>query len=194
MERVERILNVPIIETQVYNSELIGLFTCGNANTIIIPGIADVPKNLPKDIRVVRLASETHAEFNKYTAIGNLVLANNNGAIIASGFSKKTAQTICKALGVPVKLSTIAGLETVGSCGIATDAGVLVHPEATEDELELIEKVLKVPVGLGTLNHGTPFVGACAVANSNGVLTGFSTTPVEVTRLEGALQGMPVEE
>jgi len=188
IERVRKCLDVPLIPTMVYNSPLIGMFSAGNSRGVIITSLSNRPENIPQDIPVTLM----HTSDN-YTALGNLILANNRGAIIAPGFSRESEGIIGKALGVPVVKSTLAGLETVGSCGIATDEGAVVHPEATEAEIRLVEKTLGVRVGIGTLNHGNPFSGACGIANINGAIVGSATTPIEITRFESALQGNPLD-
>ena len=38
--------------------------------------------------------------------------------------------------GVPVEAGTIAGLDIVGTCGIVTNKGGLVHIDATDEEIE----------------------------------------------------------
>ena len=189
IERVRRCLDVPLIPTSVYHSPLIGMFSCGNSNGILVTSLSEPLRGIPQDIPVTLMHT-----LDNYTALGNLILANNRGAVIASGFCNESERIIEKALGVSVCRSTIAGLETVGRCGIATDDGALVHPEATEEEIKTIEKTLGVTVGVGTLNRGNAFVGACGIANVNGALVGSATTPVEVSRFEAAMQGNPLEE
>jgi translation initiation factor 6 len=75
----------------------------------------------------------------------------------------------------------------VGSAGICTGKGLVCHPNTSEDELRELSELFKVPAVLGTLNYGTPFVGACAVANSKGAFVGSRTTPIEMGRLEDGL-------
>jgi translation initiation factor 6 len=53
----------------------------------------------------------------------------------------------------------IAGLPYVGSLGVATNKGVLVHALASEDEKKVLQDVFKVPVEVGTINCGVPYVG-----------------------------------
>jgi hypothetical protein len=57
----------------------------------------------------------------------------------------------------------------------------------SEDELESIETLFKTHADVGTVNNGTQLVGACAVANSNGVMVGLNTTGPELARIEEAL-------
>jgi translation initiation factor 6 len=47
--------------------------------------------------------------------------------------------------------------------------------------------VLKVPVDLGTINCGIPYVGMGLIANSHGAVAGFVTTGPELFILGQAL-------
>ena len=93
---------------------------------------------------------------------------------------------ISHVLDVEVQRGSIANFKITGSVARATNKGVLVHPAASEDEIEYIEKLFKTPVDVGTVNNGTQLVGACAVANSKGVMVGLNTTGPELARIEEA--------
>ena len=123
----------------------------------------------------------------KFTALGNLVLCNDKGAVMSSVISKKEKKKIEDCLGVGGEYGSLASITTVGSCGIATNKGCLVHRDASEEEIKVVENILKVPVDIGTANFGSPFVGSCIIANSNGAVIGESTTGPEVTRIMEAL-------
>lgn len=165
----------------VYESGLIGLFCAGNSNGFVVPRASD-SRSLAHVLKV-----NVEAIDDRHTALGNLILANDKGAIISPSFGRRAEAKIMDALNVEAVRGTVAGLETVGSCGIATNSGVLLHPEASDSEMELVESVLKVKVGIGTLDRGSPFVGSVAVGNGNGIVVGKDTTPVEITRLEDIL-------
>jgi translation initiation factor 6 len=81
----------------------------------------------------------------------------------------------------------VAGIDTVGSACIATSKGVICHPKTTQEELKWISDFFKVPASAATLNYGTPYLGACAVANSKGAYIGIRSTPIELGRLEDGL-------
>ena len=95
------------------------------------------------------------------------------GALVHPVFSDKSIEVISHVLDVEVQRGTIANFKITGSVATATNKGVLVHPAASEGELESIEKLFKTHVDVGTVNNGTQLVGACAVANSNGVMVGL---------------------
>ena len=70
----------------------------------------------------------------------------------------------------------------------ATNRVVVVHPRATDREVERLAATLKVPVHRSTANFGVPIVGACLAANSRGLLVGRPTTPVEIVHLQEGFQ------
>jgi translation initiation factor 6 len=107
---------------------------------------------------------------------------------VSKVFSKKEKKEIEDCLGVEAVFSSIAGIQTVGSCGIATEKGCLLHRDAKEEEIKIVEEVLKVKVDIGTANFGSPFVGSCIIANSKGALVGESTTGPEIVRIQEALE------
>lgn len=70
---------------------------------------------------------------------------------------------------------------------MANSKGAVVHPGATEEEMERVSEVLGVDVEVGTVNRGSPYVGVGIVVNSKGAVVGEDTTGPELARLEDAL-------
>jgi translation initiation factor 6 len=89
---------------------------------------------------------------------------------------------------VDVDYGTVAGLNSVGSCGIANNKGCVLHRDASEEELDNFQKILGVNTDVGTANFGSPFLGSCAVANTHGLVAGRSTTGPEITRMMETLE------
>ena len=74
---------------------------------------------------------------------------------------------IADTLGVETIPSEIAGLPYVGALATATNKGVLAHPMLKEEERKVLEDVFKVPVDVGTVNCGIPYVSTGMLGNSN---------------------------
>jgi translation initiation factor 6 len=123
----------------------------------------------------------------KRTAYGNMVLANDKGAIADPRLKETDLTNVSDAFGVEVVSGEIAGLPYVGSLATATNKGVIAHPMVKEEEQRLLKEVLKVPVELGTVNCGVPYVGTGLIANSHGAVVGFITTGPELFMIEQAL-------
>ena len=173
-------LGVPVLKTSVGGSVLIGPLLCANSKGILVPHTVT-----DEELRALEAVREDGVEvcvmdMTPVTAFGNLVLANDKGAIVHPRFGRRTLQAIEDALGVEAVRGTIAGLPYVGSLARATNKGVLAHPDIRPDEKELIEDVLKVPVETGTVNSGVRMVALGLIANDRAAVAGFATTGREM--------------
>ena len=130
----------------------------------------------------------------KKTAYGNLVLANDKGAVVDPRFKETEIKKISETLGVEAVPTEIAGLPYVGSLAVATNKGVLAHPMLTAEEKKTLENVLKVPVDVGTVNCGVPYVGTGLIANSHAAVAGSMTTGPEMFIIGNALDVVQEEE
>ncbi len=171
------ILNSEIHIIKIAQCELSGIFAAGNSNGVILPKIAEKDeieqvKNLGLNVLVLN---------SKETALGNLILCNDRGAII-SPLLKKYQREIESCLGCESIISTVAGLSIVGSCGIATNKGCLLHRDTSEEEAKIMEDVLKVKVDIGSVG-GSPFVKSGIIANSHALLVGEHVTGPELERI-----------
>jgi len=120
------------------------------------------------------------------TALGNLILANDMGAII-SPLLRKHREKIAEFLEVKTEVSTVAGLKICGSAAIATNKGCLAHPQIKDDEKALIERILEVPVMIGTVNYGSPYVKSGIIANSSNFAVSEHSTGPEMGNIFEAL-------
>ena len=123
----------------------------------------------------------------KYTAVGNIIAANDHGAIAGPKVGEKAVKVIEDTLKVPVEISSIADSNIIGSSSLVTNKGFLVHRDASYEDLDFVEEVFKVEGNIGTVCKGMPLVGACGIANSQGAIVGESTTGPEMARLEESL-------
>lgn len=189
LDKMKNVLDIPATKLNISNSSLIGSLCVGNSNGLLVPNIVtskevalikDFLKENSLDVNLEKLKA-------KNTAFGNLILTNNKGCIISEEL-RNFRKTIEDVLGVDSGVGNYANLPTVGSNGIATDKGCLVHPLADELELEWIQDILKVDyVGRGTANRGVTSVGACIIANSKGAVIGGDTSGPELLKIEEAL-------
>jgi translation initiation factor 6 len=182
--KVENWLKVKVIPTTIGKSVIIGVLACSNSNGIILPPFTD-----EEEIESIKSASDLNITVmnTKKTAYGNMVLANDKGAIVGSELEKEDVNKIKDTLGVEVVSSKIAGLPYVGSLATATNKGVLAHPLLKDEEREVMEDVFKVPVDVGTVNCGIPYVATGLLANSNGAVVGLLTTGPEMFIIGQAL-------
>jgi translation initiation factor 6 len=183
VDLITECLDVQVIRTPISGSNLTGALTCGNSNGFVVSKYT-----FDNELKTIRDEGiEVEKIPDKLTAVGNILLANDFGALVHPLVSDKSVELISHVLDVEVQRGSIADYKITGSVASATNKGVLVHPAASEDELKSIEKLFKAPADVGTVNNGTQLVGACSVANSNGVMVGQNTTGPELARIEEAL-------
>ncbi len=188
VQKIEERLNVNVEKCVVANTDFVGLFVAMNSNGILLPKLVSenemaVFEKISKKFKV-----NLDVMNSRFSALGNLILCNDSGAIASKLFKESDVRKIEDCLGVEVVKAKIAGVDIVGSCGVATNRGCLLHRDSTEKEIELVESVLKVSADIGTANFGSPFVGSCMIVNSNGAIVGNKTTAPELQRTMDALQ------
>jgi translation initiation factor 6 len=177
------------VEEKAYASiagtRLIGPMTVMNNNGILVPSIAS-----DEEIQILKQASGLNVDRlkSKFTAIGNLISTNDNGALVSPLFKGEVDQQIQDVLGVPVASMTVGGFIQVGSMVVATNTGAAVHPKATEEEIKVISETLQVQVEPLTINGGIPFLSSGIIANSKSVIVGGLTSGPELIMLSRAFK------
>ena len=177
-------LGASTVETTVGGSSTVGALVCGNSTGLVCSSrLTDDELDRLRtstDLRVVELPG-------RINAAGNVVLANDAGALVHPELSDAAVEAVGAGLSVPVERGSIAGVRTVGTAAAATNRGVLAHPRASDDELDRLEAVFDAPADIGTVNYGGPLVGAGLVANRHGYVVGEDSTGPELGRIEDAL-------
>lgn len=176
-ERAAEWLKVQLVYTSISGSVLAGALVCANSYGILLPNYMQ-----EEELAIIKAAFDGNITVmdTKRTAYGNLVLANDRGAIVDPCFKEREIRQISETLCVDTVTGEIAGLPYVGSLAVATNNGVLAHPLLKDDEKRLLEDVLKVPVDVGTVNCGIPYVGTGLIANSHAAVAGSLTTGPEI--------------
>jgi translation initiation factor 6 len=184
-------LKVKLIYTSIGGSVLGGALVCANSNGMLLPNYIR-----EEELTQIKTAFEGNITImeTKKTAYGNLVLANDKGAVVDPRFKQNEIKKISDALGVEVVPTEIAGLPYVGSLATATNKGLLAHPLLKDEERKILENVFKVPVDLGTVNCGIPYVGTGLLANSHAAVAGSMTTGPEMFIIGSALDVVQEEE
>ena len=190
-ERLGEWLKVTLIHTAIGGSVLAGALACANSNGILLPSF--VREEELEAIKSVFKGNITIMDTKK-TAYGNLVLANDYGAIVDPLLKASEVQQISETLGVEAVPGEIAGLPYVGSLAVATNKGVLAHPLLKDEEKKLLDEVLKVPVDVGTINCGIPYVGTGLICNRYTAVTGSMTTGPEMFIIGNAFDVVKEDE
>jgi translation initiation factor 6 len=172
-----------MIYVSVSGTRLVGPLTVMNNNGILLPSTAS-----EEELQIFKNASKLNVERlnSKFTAVGNLISANDKGAVVSSLIKAETHQQIRDVLGVQVETLSIAGFTQTGSMIVATNQGAGVHPNATDEEIQVISDILKVDVEPATVNGGIPYLSSGIVANSKSMVVGSLTTGPELIILSRA--------
>ena len=183
-EQIADWLHVKLIHTSIAGSILAGAFVAANSNGVLLP-----LSICAEELDAIKACFEGNVTVleTKKTAYGNLVLANDFGAIVDPRLKDPIVKQISDTLGVEAVRTEIAGLPYVGSLAVATNKGVLAHPLLKDSERKILETVFKVPVDVGTVNCGIPYVGTGLIANSHAAVAGSMTTGPEMFIIGNAL-------
>ncbi len=184
-------LKAPLIHTTVGGSLLVGALACGNSNGIILSSFAR-----QEEIDAIKAVFEGNVVVmeSRKTAFGNLVLANDHAAMVDARMAGSVKKQVSDALGVEAVPGRIAGLTYVGSLAVATNKGVLAHPLLKDDERKALEDLFRLPVDVGTVNCGIPYVGTGLIANSHAAVAGSLTTGPEMFIIGNALDVVQEDE
>ncbi len=176
---VEKRLGVEVVPTTIQGSSIIGSLLVGNSHGMIASGLAT-----REESDVLRRYGEVLFLNRTMNAAGNIILANDEFAIVHPALPERYAEKISLALDVPVIMMTIGNIPTVGMAAAATGRGIVVSPTITDQEIEELENITELPIGTGSVNMGSHLVGTGLIANSKSYLAGISTSGYELGRIE----------
>ncbi|MGQ9469510.1 MAG: translation initiation factor IF-6 [Nitrososphaerales archaeon] len=175
--KLSSFLGVEPVRASIIGLRLIGPLVAMNNKGIIVPRLTE-----DEEIREIKKEVGLPVERlpTKYTSIGNLVFANDIGAIVSEILPNQVAKIVADVLDVQVETMSIASYHQVGSVAVATNLGVVVHPRASEAEVKRIREILKADVEPSTVNNGVPYVASGIIANSKNAVVGSLTNGPEL--------------
>jgi len=182
-EKLGEYLKAQVVYGSVANTRLLGALMVMNNNGILLPKTAymDEYEFLKKQTKM-----EIGVLDSKYTALGNVICANDKGAIVSPWLSKDDCHTIEQVLGVEVLQKRIAGFNQVGAVMVANNSGAAIHPEADEEDMKEFANVMKVKIEQTTINNGIPYVMSGMLVNEKMVVVGSMTSGPEIMMLTRA--------
>jgi len=187
VRKLETWLGVKVIRTNIGGSMLSGSLARANSKGMILPHFV-----FEEEVETIKSSTDINLTLmeTKRTAYGNLVLANDFGALVDPRLRRSDVKNIEDALGVEVVPGEIAGLPYVGSLATATNKGVIAHPLINDEEKKVLKEALKVNIGVGTVNCGIPYVATGLIGNSRAAVAGSLTTGPELFMIGEALEVM----
>jgi translation initiation factor 6 len=180
---VRSTLRTSIARFTIAKSPLLGVFIVVNDNGVLLSPLA-----LEDEVRLFKSLGLNVGVLNtKYTAISNLILANNRTALVSPLLEPQLWKVVADVLGVEVIVDTVANNPLVGALAVLNSRGLLVAPEATEEDLKKLSEYFKVRVDVGTVNKGKSFLRGGIVVNDHGALVGDETAGPELMRITQVL-------
>lgn len=182
-EMIAEKLDVEVISTLINGSSLIGSLVVGNSRGFLVSRYAT-----DSEIEPIKKVIRVERSYDRMNACGNLILINDKGALVHPELSNKSIKLIEDFLGVAVYRGYVGRYNAVGKAAAVTNKGLLVNPYIKRDDIEVLEKIFDVPLGVGTINFGSPLIGSGLIVNSKGYIAGSNTTGPEIARVEEVFQ------
>lgn len=173
-------LQVEPVFVSIAGNRLIGPMVVLNNKGMILPSLAS-------DDEITYLKQMTGLNIgrleSKHTAVGNLISANDYGAIVSPLFKGEFDKQIEDILGTNVHTMAVADFNQTGSMIVSNNHGAAIHPKASEKEIETVSSILKVDVEPLTINGGIPYLSSGIICNSKSMIVGSLTTGPELIML-----------
>lgn len=190
LKKFKTIFKEPLFPLTINTSNLLGVYIASNKYGIIVPHIIkdDELNSLREILKERNYSSQIGILKSVDNAFGNLILCNDKGAIISS-FLNKYRKEIEDILNVETIVYEFADNYLPGSISLANNNGCVVHPLATDEEIEYISSILKVDeVDVSTVNRGVPYLSSGAIVNDESGIFGVDCTGPEMMRITSVLQ------
>lgn len=184
VRKIESVLDVKPIICTIAGTSLIGIFAAADGNTILLPETAfwqEIHYLESKGLKCKVIKS-------RFTALGNLLAIGPSGIFASSELSAPSKKQIRQALDKTLHPGDIAGLPYTGQLITLCGSKGLVCSAVSEQELDYAQSTLGVALSPCTVNMGTYQIKSGIIANSNGIIIGDLTTPVEVQQIYDAVR------
>lgn len=182
-EIIKETLEVDVVKSSISGSSLIGSLAVANSNGMVVS-----PHVLDREVKQFEeLGINVATVPGRYTALGNIIAANDKGAIVSPFLSEDAINIIESTLDVNAEATSMVGSDIVGSLIQVTNRGFLISSKAVKSEIKFAQEVFGVEGDIGTVGRGISLVGACSIANSNGAIVAKDSTGPEMARVEEAL-------
>ena len=178
---------IPLVPCTIAGTRIVGRLTAGNKNGLLVPTsttdqeLQHLRNSLPDAVKVQRVEE-------RLSALGNVICANDHVALVHPDLERETEEIIADILGVEVFRQTIASNVLTGSYMSLSNQGGLVHPKTSIQDQDELSSLLQVPLVAGSVNRGSPVVGAGMVVNDWLSVTGNDTTATELSVIESVFR------
>ncbi|MBN1390492.1 MAG: translation initiation factor IF-6 [Candidatus Thermoplasmatota archaeon] len=186
---MKEVMGVEAVRTAAGNTNLHGSLIAANSHGMTVPyfyereDVISALSTMEDDME----GFEVVVCDDPHTAWGNNLLLSEKVALVNPDLSQGTLKLIEEVFQVEAVKGTIAGIKTVGSIAVTNSKGMIVHPKATDRDLEELKDLFGVEPYICTANFGSPHLGASMIVNDKGALVGSKSSGVELNRIENSL-------
>ncbi len=180
LENIKAVLKVKVHEITINNSKLVGAYSCGNDDLILVPEI--IKESEERELKKIGIPYKKIK--SKFCALGNNIVIKGNTALINPEFEKEIFEELKM---FKLKKIHIKEHNAIGSCMVLNKNGGLINLDADEKEIKEIEKELNLKIEAGSVNKGNRYVRSGIIVNSKGYIIGGLTTGVETMIIDTAL-------
>jgi len=180
---IEKSLGVPVYKLTILNTELVGLFVCGNNDVLVVPEMFDYELKKFEEIckeheMKLIIVDEIKNTFGTNVCVGDHVILINSE--YRRGFEEKLSRkTKYKIVRIQNKMFNSIG----ATCRFINGKYFLSQEYVKSEVKDIIDKI----GGAGTVNKGSNFVSSGIVGNSNGVILGAMCSTVEIQNIVESL-------
>lgn len=179
---------IPICHTTIAGTRIVGRLTAGNRKGLLVPTsttdqeLQHLRNSLPDEVKIQRIEE-------RLSCLGNVICCNDHVALVHPDIEAETEEIISDVLGVEVFRQTIGSdnVLTGSYCALSNQGGI-VHPKTSIQDQDELSSLLQVPLVAGSINRGSPVVGAGMVVNDWLAVTGLDTTATELSIIESVFR------
>jgi len=179
---------IPICHTTIAGTRIVGRLTAGNRKGLLVPTsttdqeLQHLRNSLPDAVKIQRIEE-------RLSCLGNVICCNDHVALVHPDLEAETEEIISDVLGVEVFRQTIGSdnVLTGSYCALSNQGGI-VHPKTSIQDQDELSSLLQVPLVAGSINRGSPVVGAGMVVNDWLAVTGLDTTATELSIVESVFR------
>ncbi|GAM35948.1 translation initiation factor [Talaromyces pinophilus] len=178
---------IPICHASIGGTRIVGRLTAGNRKGLLVPTsttdqeLQHLRNSIPDSVKIQRVEE-------RLSALGNVICCNDHVALIHPDLERETEEIIADVLGVEVFRQTVADNVLTGSYMALSNQGGIVHPKTSIRDQDELSSLLQVPLVAGSVNRGSPVVGAGMVVNDWLAVTGLDTTATELSVMESVFR------
>jgi len=178
-------LKTDYVFTSVANTRLLGPMMVVNNNGLLLPHncheeeISHLKKSTGLNVDILD---------TKHTALGNLICANDKGAVMSPLIPTEYVKKVEDVLRVEVIRKRVAGYHQTGAMTVANSKGGVIHPSTEEEDIKTISHVLGVELEPATINGGSPYLSSGMLVNNNVTVVGGLTNGPELVMLTKAFR------